>query len=53
MGVAGKFPAAYMGALVQGQALGGIIAVAVNIVMLGAGLSDVDAAFYDFLVSMS
>jgi hypothetical protein len=49
MGVAGRFPPAYMGAMVQGQALGGIIAVATNIGMLAVGLNDVDAAFYDFL----
>jgi len=41
MGTIGKFPAEYMGALVQGQALGGIIAVGVNILMLAFGMDDV------------
>jgi hypothetical protein len=41
MGTIGKFPSAYMGALVQGQALGGIIAVGVNIMMLAFGMDDV------------
>jgi len=52
MGVAGRFPPAYMGAMVQGQALGGIIAVTTNIIMLAVGLNDVDAAFYDFLIAI-
>ena len=51
MGVAGRFPPAYMGAMVQGQALGGIIAVSINISMLAVGLDDVDAAFWDFLIA--
>ena len=37
----GRFPSEYMGALVQGQALGGIIAVGTNVVMLAMGLDDV------------
>jgi hypothetical protein len=37
----GRFPSEYMGALVQGQALGGIIAVGTNVVMLTLGLDDV------------
>ena len=52
MGVAGRFPPAYMGAMVQGQALGGIIAVSINISMLAVGLDDVDAAFWDFLIAI-
>jgi len=53
MGTIGKFPSAYMGALVQGQALGGIIAVGVNIMMLAFGMDDVSAAFYDFMVAVA
>ncbi len=52
MGVAGRFPPAYMGALVQGQALGGIIAVCTNIAMLAVGLNDTNAAFWDFLIAI-
>ena len=51
MGIVGKFPPAYMGAIIQGQALGGIIAVMVNIIMLATGLDDVGAAFCDFLIA--
>ena len=51
MGVAGRFPPAYMGAMVQGQALGGIIAVCTNIAMLAVGLDDTNAAFWDFLIA--
>ena len=50
-GLAGKFPASYMGAVVQGQGLGGIFASAINIIILSLGTSHVDAAFYDFLAS--
>ena len=51
MGVAGRFPPTYMGAMVQGQALGGIIAVSTNIIMLAFGMSDKSAAFWDFLIA--
>jgi len=40
-GTMGRFPTKYMGALVQGQALGGIIAVGTNVIMLAMGLDDV------------
>ena len=50
-GLAGKFPPAYMGAVVQGQALGGIFAAASNVIMLSSG-SSVNAAFADFLVAV-
>lgn len=33
-GLAGKFPPSYMGAVVQGQALGGIFAAGSNVVSL-------------------
>ena len=42
----------YMGAVVQGQALGGIFAAASNVIILGFGANDVDAAFYDFLIAV-
>ena len=41
-----------MGAVVQGQALGGIFAAATNVIMLAFGASDVDAAFWDFLIAV-
>ena len=50
-GLAGKFPPKYMGAVVQGQGLGGIFACAINIIILSLGTGNVDAAFYDFLLS--
>ena len=40
-----------MGAVVQGQALGGIFAAASNVIMLSSG-SSVNAAFADFLVAV-
>ena len=41
-----------MGAVVQGQALGGTFAAATNVVMLAFGANTVDAAFYDFLIAV-
>ena len=40
-----------MGAVVQGQALGGIFAAASNVIMLSCG-NAVTAAFADFLVAI-
>jgi len=51
-GLAGKFPPIYMGAVVQGQALGGIFAATSNVVMLSCGADDVSAAFYNFLIAV-
>merc|ERR1712223_1229397 len=53
-GLAGKFPPSYMGAVVQGQALGGIFAAASNVVMIAATKEDdhVTAAFADFLIAI-
>ena len=51
-GLAGKFPPIYMGAVVQGQALGGIFAASSNVVMLACGADDVSAAFYNFLIAV-
>ena len=55
-GLAGQFPPSYMGSLCQGQAIGGIISAAVNVLSL-AFLSNDDestpsnSAFYCFLVA--
>lgn len=51
-GLAGKFPPSYMGAVVQGQALGGIFAAATNVIMIACGASAVSAAFPDFLIAV-
>ena len=41
-----------MGAVVQGQALGGIFAAASNVAMLAVGEGAVTAAFADFLIAV-
>ena len=41
-----------MGAVVQGQALGGIFAAATNVIMLACGANAVTAAFPDFLIAV-
>ena len=41
-----------MGAVVQGQALGGIFAAASNVAMLALGQGAVTAAFADFLIAV-
>ena len=41
-----------MGAVVQGQALGGIFAALTNVIMLACGADAVSAAFYDFLIAV-
>lgn len=52
-GVAAKFPPRYMGAVVQGQGLGGIFASAVNVVTLTVPGADFEtAAFACFLVTI-
>ena len=51
-GLAGKFPPSYMGAVVQGQALGGIFASATNVIIISCGANAVTAAFPDFLVAV-
>ena len=43
-GLAGMFPSEYMGAVVQGQGLGGIFACASNIIILSLGTDHVGAA---------
>jgi len=52
LGVAGKFPPAYMGAVFSGQAVGGIFASGTNVVMLALGASATDAAFFCFVISV-
>ena len=52
-GVAAKFPPRYMGAVVQGQGLGGIFASAVNVITLAMpGFDFETAAFSCFLVTV-
>ena len=55
-GLAGQFPSEYMGSLVQGQAIGGIITAVVNILSIASVDSDnksssSNSAFYCFLVA--
>ena len=50
--MAGKFPPSYTGAVVQGQGLGGIFATGTNVLILTFGISNVDAAFYNFLIAV-
>ena len=53
-GLAGQFPSEYMGSLVQGQAIGGIITAIVNILSIaseGSKSSPSNSAFYCFLVA--
>jgi len=52
LGVAGKFPPAYMGAVFGGQAIGGIFASSCNLVFLATGASEVFSAFLCFVMSV-
>jgi len=52
LGVAGKFPPAYMGAVFSGQAVGGIFASGTNVVVLALGASPTQAAFFCFVLSV-
>jgi equilibrative nucleoside transporter 1/2/3 len=52
LGVAGKFPPAYMGAVFSGQALGGIFASGTNVVVLALGATPTQAAFFCFVLSV-
>jgi equilibrative nucleoside transporter 1/2/3 len=51
VGVAGKFPPAYTGAIFSGQAVGGIIASGTNVAILALGADATQAAFGCFLAS--
>ena len=50
-GLAGQFPAKYMGSLVQGQAVGGIITAVINVISIEASTDPASSAFYCFLVA--
>jgi len=52
LGVAGKFPPEYMGAVFSGQAVGGIFASGCNVVFLALGASEVDSALFCFVLSV-
>ena len=52
MGVAGKFPPKYIGFVFSGQAIGGIFASVTNVVVMLLGASQVNAAFYCFLIAV-
>jgi len=52
LGVAGKFPPAYMGAVFSGQAVGGIFASGTNVVFLALGATAVQAGFFCFVLSV-
>jgi len=52
LGVAGKFPPAYMGAVFSGQAVGGIFASGTNVVVLALGATPQQAAFFCFVLSV-
>jgi hypothetical protein len=51
LGVAGKFPPAYMGAVFSGQAVGGIFASVSNVIFLAIGATPTQAAFFCFVLS--
>ena len=52
LGVAGKFPPKFIGFVFSGQAIGGIFASVTNVVVMLMGASQVDAAFYCFLIAV-
>jgi len=52
LGIAGKFPPAYMGAVFSGQAVGGIFASGTNVVVLALGATAVQSAFFCFILSV-
>lgn len=52
LGVAGKFPPAYMGAVFSGQAVGGIFASGTNVIVLALGASATQSAFFCFVLSV-
>jgi len=52
LGVAGKFPPAYMGAVFSGQAVGGIFASVSNVIFLAIGATPPQAAFFCFMLSV-
>jgi equilibrative nucleoside transporter 1/2/3 len=52
LGIAGRFPPEYMGAVFGGQAIGGIFASGTNVVVLALGAAPIDAAFFCFIISV-
>jgi len=52
LGIAGKFPPAYMGAVFSGQAVGGIFASGANVVFLAIGATPTQSAFFCFILSV-
>ena len=50
-GLAGKFPAEYINAMISGQALGGIFASLSNIISIALGASPVQSALLYFLAA--
>ena len=50
-GLAGQFPEKYMGSLVQGQAVGGIVTAIINIISIEGSTDPTLSAFYCFLVA--
>ena len=52
LGLAGKFPPVYMGAVFSGQAVGGIFASGCNVVFLALGASAKQSGFFCFLTSV-
>ena len=52
LGVAGKFPPAYMGAVFSGQAVGGIFASGTNVVVLALGATELQSGFFCFVLSV-
>lgn len=52
LGVAGRFPPAYMGAVFSGQAVGGIFASGTNVVVLALGATAIQSAFFCFILSV-
>merc|ERR1719228_3071565 len=52
LGVAGKFPPAYMGAVFSGQAVGGIFASGTNVVVLALGATATQSVFFCFVLSV-
>jgi len=52
LGIAGRFPPEYMGAVFGGQAIGGIFASGTNVVVLAMGATPTQSGFFCFLVSV-
>ena len=53
LGLAGKFPPAYLGGVFSGQAVGGIFASVTSVVMIALGAAPIDQAFFCFLIAVA